>query len=66
MYWVFLGALTSCVQLNSVKGILMYVFGSIIGTGTGVAYFFVRKNTIKDVNTLSSNIKEYIVDPENL
>ncbi|MEG0308936.1 MAG: hypothetical protein RR636_13395 [Clostridium sp.] len=44
----------------------MYVFGSIIGTGTGVAYFFVRKNTIKDVNTLSSNIKEYIVDPENL
>lgn len=62
----FLGALASNVQLNSTKGILMYLGSLVIGTGTAVAYFFVRKNTIKDINALCNNIKEFIVDPENL
>lgn len=62
----FLGALASNVQLNSTKGILMYVASLVLGTGTAVAYFFVRKNTIKDINSLCNNIKEYIVDPEKL
>ena len=62
----FLGALTSNIQLLSLRGILMYIVSSIVAAGTGVAYFFVRKDSIRDINRLCKEIKEYIVDPEEL
>ncbi|HAT4245993.1 hypothetical protein LIZ77_05480 [Clostridium perfringens] len=61
-----LGALVSNIQLNSLKGIIIYILGGVIASGTLVAYFFVRKNAIDDINRLADNIKEYIVDPDNM
>lgn len=62
----FLGALTSNIELNSLKGIIMYVVSLVIASGTFVAYLFIRKGSISDVNDLADKVKEYIVDPDNI
>ncbi|CEN21232.1 hypothetical protein [Paraclostridium sordellii] len=62
----FLGAVASNVDLASLKGIIMYFVSSIVASSTFVAYLFVRKNAIDDINELADKVKEYIVDPENM
>lgn len=62
----FLGSLASDVELNSLKGIIMYVVSLVIATGSFVAYLFMRKGAISDVNDLADKVKEYIVDPDKM
>jgi hypothetical protein len=62
----FLGALTSSVELNSLKGIIMYIVSAVIASGSFVAYLFIRRYAISDVNELADKVKEYIIDPENI
>lgn len=62
----FLGAFSSNVELNSLKGIIMYIASLVIATGSFVAYLFIRKEAISDVNDLADKVKEYIVDPDKI
>ena len=61
-----LGAFASSVALNSLKGVFMYIISLIIATGTFVAYLFMRKTSVTDVNDLAEKVKEYIINPDDM
>lgn len=63
----FLGALIGWVPYEySWRSILSYTVCPIGGIGFGVAYFFCRNNSNRDVVQLAEKIEEYILDPEEM
>lgn len=61
-----LGGLASNIELTSLLGIILYIVSPVISTSSFVAYLFVRKNSIKDINELVEDIEEYIPDPDKM
>ena len=61
----FLGSLMSQVPYElTFRGILSYTICPIGGIGFGVAYWFCRKNDMKDIKYWAEKVSEYIEDSD--
>lgn len=66
---LFIGALLSAFMSsipyeNSFRSVFSYTICPIGGIGFGLAYFFCRNNSNRDVIQLAGKIEEYILDTE--
>lgn len=63
----FFSALISQIPYEvSFLSILFYSICPVFGGIFGVAYFFCRKNSNKDIVQLAEKIEDYIIDPEDM
>lgn len=59
-----LGAIPAGIDIKKPIGLVYFVAFPVICTGTGVAYFMMRRNSIVDASKVAEDILEDLPDPE--
>jgi len=59
-----LGAIPAGIDIKKPIGLVYFIAFPVICTGTGVAYFMLRRNSIVDASRVAKEILEDLPDPE--